>query len=94
VSEHAQALVAAGFVEAAVAALGRKRSPADVRAAWLDAVRQLAADADACAALVAAGAREAAQQVAADAATAGARGGSDDEMTMAAVAAAEALQQA
>jgi hypothetical protein len=85
--------VAAGFVEVAVTAIRCQDSPAAVRAAWLKAVRHLAADADACTALVEAGAREAVQQAAVDAATAGTNGGSDEAMAMAAMAAAEALQQ-
>jgi hypothetical protein len=93
VAEHAQMPVAAGFPQAAVAATGRDDLSTSVRTVWLDAVRQVAADAGACAALVAAGAREAVQRAAADAATAGIDGGSDEELAAVAAAAAEALQQ-
>jgi hypothetical protein len=90
VPEHAQALTAAGLCELTVAAIGRKESPSRLRTAWLGALQQLAGDAGARAALVAAGAADAVEQACADAAAAGS---SDEEMAAAAAAAALALQQ-
>jgi hypothetical protein len=92
VSGHAQALWDAGFFEAATAAMECRGANPDVGAAWLNALLQLAADADWCAALVAAGAGEAVQQAGAEAATAGVDGGSDEETVAAVAAATQALQ--